>query len=472
MNKLQKYIAIVSLASFSFGVNAQVVSPVDFMRMNPFQTNANPAVELPYESVGAFAIGDMALGFQNTSLRYDNVFDFDAQGRPKTINLRKLANSLNDENSLDFSLKENVLFGGFRLNHGFLTVAYNIRSEGNFGFDKGLFDLLAYGNSAFVGDDNPATANLNLNMKVFQELAVGYQMKVTPKLSIGARGKLLFGAANVATESMSLRLYTDPDTYALRVYEDIALNVAMPAPLRFEDGKLLTNGQFSIGGLFGNVGFAVDLGVDYQVSDRFGLVAAIADLGFIRWRKGTQRLEGNINESGQFYDNGSFLFEGLDIDQLQRIISDEYYRELFMDTLRDYFRIGSEGLEGYTTSLRTNLLLRGNFDIDDQNRVGAQVMGCFREDGFRPALTLAYSGSFYKMLDVCATYTMMRGSYANIGVGLAGNFEPFHIYLATSNIVGIFAPLNSKGFGIQAGIVFNFRKPDYTKGSQAPKYME
>ena len=460
MRLLCKCFVFFHFCIFCAVAQAQEVSPTDFMRMNPFQINANPAADLPYMSAGAFAVGNVCLTQQNTGLRYDNLFDFDAQGRPEYLNPRKFANSLKENNGLALSMKENIFFGGFRQKKGFLTVAYNINARGFAGFDKGLFDLLAKGNSAFLGEDNPATGNMSLSAQAYQELAVGYQLNVTKKLSLGARTKLLFGAVNVSTEALSLKVVTDPDTYAIRIYEDIAMNLSLPAPARFENGKLLTNGHFAVGSLFKNLGLGVDLGAEYRFDDQFSMVAAITDLGFIKWKSGTQHLRGNINDSGQFYDDGSFFFEGLDVEQLQRIISDEHYRELFFDTLRDYFRIDSENLGAYKTSLRTNLMLRGNYDIDMQNRVSAQVQGCFREDGFRPAMTLAYSGSFYDMLDVCATYTMMRGSYTNIGLGLGGKFGTFHIYAATNNIFGVFNPLNTKNFNLQAGIVFNFTEDD------------
>jgi hypothetical protein len=48
-------------------------------------------------------------------------------------------------------------------------------------------------------------------------------------------------------------------------------------------------------------------------------------------------MTGNIGDAGQFYDDGDFLFNGLDVDQLQLITSDVAYRELFLDTLKQYF---------------------------------------------------------------------------------------------------------------------------------------
>ena len=107
--------------------------------------------------------------------------------------------------------------------------------------------------------------------------------------------------------------------------------------------------------------------------------------------------------------------------------------------------------------LNTNLLLRGNYDINPCNRVSAQLQGCFMHSGFRPAMTLAYSGSFFKMIDVCATYTMMKDSYDNIGLGLAFVLGTMNIYATTNNVIGLFKP-NVSAYNAQFGIVLNLRK--------------
>ena len=439
---------------------AQTVSPVDFMRMNPYQMKANPAADLPYESVMSLVVGNIGLNVQNTTLRYDNLFDFDAQGRPTTLNLRQFANSLKESNFLGFDAHVDLFTLYRRLNRGMLTINYGVKAQGDATLNDGLFKLLGYGNGAFVGENNPAQIDMDISTQAYQELAVGYQWNVDEKLSLGGRAKLLFGLANITTDAFDAKLYTDADTYALRWEENIAMRMAMPSAIYARNGQLMTDGPFNVGELFRNPGFGIDFAAEYRFDDRFSAEAAVHDLGFIHWGLNDIEVQGQINDAGQFYDDGGFLFSGLDVDQLQLVISDDAYRELFLDTLQQYFQLEFSPLAKYNTMLNTNLLLRGNFDLDAHNRFSAQVLGCFLGSGFRPAMTLAYSSSFFQMLDVCATYTIMPGSYDNIGLGLAGNFGTFHIYLTTNNIIGCFKPLNASAFNAQAGIVFNLWQPE------------
>lgn len=472
MNRLNKIIAFVVFAITVSLAKAQTVSPVDFMRMNPYQMNANPATDLPYRSVMSLVVGNIGIDVQNTTLRFDNAFDFDAQGRPVALNLRQLANSLKEDNYLGFNVHWNWFTLYKHLNKGMLTINFDIKAQGDARYSDGLFKLLGYGNSAFVGEDNPAKVKMNINLTGYQEFAVGYQWNVTKQLSLGGRAKLLFGLTNVKTDAFDVQLFTDADSYALRLRENIAMKAALPNAFYVDQGQLVADGPFSVGELFRNPGFGIDLAAEYRFDDHFGVVAAVHDLGFIHWGKNNVKMKGQVNDAGQFYDNGDFLFNGLDVDQLQQVISDDWYREHFMDTLQQYFQVEFSRLEQYTTMLNTNLLLRGYFDINPQNRFSAQVQGCSLGSGLRPAFTVAYSGSFFRMLDVCATYTVMPNSYDNIGLGIAGNFGTFHIYATTNNVIGLFKPLNTSSFNAQVGIVFNMRKHNRSADFKATEPAE
>lgn len=455
MKKLYRFVAVLASVFALASANAQQVSPVDFMRMNPYQMKANPAADLPYQSVMGLVLGNVGLDFQHTTLRYDKLFDFDAEGRPVTVNLRQFANSLKENNFMGLDVNVDLFTLYKRINKGMLTFNYGVKVQGDLKYSDGLFKLLAYGNSAFVGENNPANAYMDVNAQVYHEFAAGYQMNVNEELSLGICGKLLFGLADIKTDVIEARLFTDPDSYALRLEENVALRASLPSAIALEDGTISTISQFSTSDVFGNFGLGLDLAAEYRFNDNFSAVAAVHDLGFIHWRGNNIQMKSNINDAGQFYDDGGLLFEGMDVDQLQRVFSDDWYREQFLDTLRQYFPVDLSELGAYNSMLNTSVLLRGNYNVNPSNRFSVQMHGTFYGSGFRPALTLAYNGSFFNHIDVCATYTMMKGSFENIGLGLAFNLGTFHIYATSNNVLGFFMPFNTGGLNAQVGIVFN-----------------
>lgn len=452
MKNMRRVVLSFTLLLACVSLMGQNVSPVDFMRLNPYQLNSNPAADLPYISVMSFVIGNVNVNVKNTGLHYNNLFEFDAQGRPTVISLRKMAENMHPENDFNLDLNENLFFLCRQLEKGMLTISYNIRGRIDMKYNDGLFQLLAYGNSAFLGEDHPAIIDMSLDAKAYQEFAVGYQINVTDHLSLGGRAKLLFGFANVDTDVCQAKLITDADSYALRLYEDVAAKASLPGLFIVENGLLKPWGRFSVGDLFHNPGFAVDLGVDYHFNEHFGLAAAVNDLGFIHWGANNFQMLGGVNDAGQYYEDGSFFFQGMDMEQLEQITSSD---GALLDTLKQYFQVDVEKGAAYNTMLNANLMLRGYYDLNPQNRFVAQMQGQFRKGGFTPAFTVAYCGSFWNNMSVCASYTAMPNSYTNFGLGLGAMIGICHIYVATNNILGCFNPMNSNGFNVQAGIVFN-----------------
>ena len=474
MKNLRQYITMVFLALMAPALMAQEVSPVDFMRYNPYQMKTNPATDLPYESVMSMVIGNIGVDVQNTNFRYDNLFDFDAQGRPTVVNLRKFADGLDDSNFLGVNANVDLFTLYRRFKKGMFTFDYDFRVQGDAKYNDGLFKLLGYGNGAFVGDDNPAVVGVDVNAIAYHDFSVGYQRNITEKLSVGGRAKVLLGYGNVGTDAFEAKLFTDPETYALRVEENLAMRASMPSVFKLKDGKLLANGPFKVGDFFRNPGFGIDLAAEYRFDERFSAAAVVRDLGFIYWRGNNMQMTGKVDDAGQFYADGDFLFNGIDVDQLQLIVSDEDYREKFLDTLKQYFPVEYDAMDAYTTMMNTNLMLRGNYDLDAHNRFSAQVQGRFLGSGFRPAMTLAYCGSFWNNLNVCATYTMMPDSYDNIGLGISAMIQTCNIYLTTNNVFGFFKPLNTSALNAQVGIVFNLWQPEkrYIDESGRPDYLE
>ena len=455
MNKTIKTICLLLFSLAVLHLSAQEVSPVDFMKTNPYQMRNNPSTELPYDSHVAIGIGNICGDFRNLNFRLDNLFRHDASGKPVAIDLNGFANSLQSENGLNSTLDYEVLGFGKKSRHGYVTYSHRVRFQWSNNVSDDLFQLAAFGNGAFVGNDNPVDVKLNLNALCFQEFALGYRINAAPNLSVGGRVKLLFGVGEAKTEAFDVKVVTDDEDYSVCLTEDMALRMTSPMPFQIIDNKIeLENSRFNVADLFHSPGFGIDLAAEYHFNEHFDLMAAVNDLGFISWKNKGVMLNGYIVDNGQFYDEGAFLFQGIDISELQSILSDNEYRNEYFNDMKDYFRFETEDAEPYTTMLHTNILLRGTYALNDKHRFIAQLQGYCSGLGVRPAMTLAYNATLNRTFDLCATYSVMKRSFDNLGLGFTCNLKFFHIYAATNNIKGCFKPLNTSGVNFQAGIVF------------------
>lgn len=453
MKHTKFFAAFLFVMVMSSAAVAQIVSPVDFMRGNPRVMNANPATFIPERGYFDFLLGGFNFGVQNIGLKYDNFFRFNNMGQPTVLDLDKGIASLRDVNYVNNYFNLDVFSFGRRTRHGFFTYTHKIREIESFSYSKDLVQLLAKGNSAFLGA-RPANIDLGIAMRAFQEFDFGYQMCLLDQLNVGVRLKFLMGLANVKTDALNIKLYTDPDTYALSLMAKGIVNATVPYGFDIVDGNLVPDNAFNVGALFKNYGAGIDLGAEYKIDNQIGVAAAINDLGVISWNTYSAELDAGLQDGGSFYHDGAFVFSGITQDHVNGIINDPNYLNHLLDSLSNYYQFGMKKTAGYKTGLNTNMMVRGYYDFDPENRLSAQIMGYNMGLGMKPAMTIAYTGTFGNKYDVVATYTMMPGSYDNVGVGLSANFGGLMFYVATNNLFGFFNPANISQMNLQFGISF------------------
>ena len=456
MKNIRLYITLMFVAVLTSSSMAQL-SPVDFMRNNPRATFANPATYTVDNGYFDLAIGGINFGLINSGLKYDKFFKFDGNGYPTTLDLDKGIASLQNVNYLNTYLNFDIFNCGLRTKHGYFTYTHRLRETESLSFTKDLLQLIAQGNASFLGDSNPANIELSVAARVYQEFDFGYQMALTDHLDIGIRAKFLMGFADVKANALSAKLYTDPDTYAMKLALD-PITVRGTFPYQFQIGDdyalSIVDRRFNPANLFRNYGFGFDLGAAYQINDEWGVAAAINDLGLISWNNYSVEFKAEVQDGGSFYEDGSIVFPGLNSDQLHGLLFDSTYVNSLMYSLSGYYQLSVNPLARYNTGLNTNFMVRGYYNITPEHRFTAQFSGYNCGLGIKPALTLAYTGSFGGKYDVVATYTIMNGRFDNLGVGLSANFGGILLYVASNNIIGFFNPANSSQLNVQLGISF------------------
>ncbi len=456
MKHLRILILVLLMGGLASVTMGQAIFPLDFMRNNPKNVYVNPAFYTADFGYFDMALGNVTFNLQNIGLKYDKFFEFNAQGKPVVMDLNKGVESLRRNDYLNTFAGVDIFGCGRHTKHGFFTYSHRFREMETFHYNKEALEFLVKGNASFMGPENPAHVDFDVAVKAYQEFNFGYQMSLTEKLNVGARVKFLMGYADARSSAIKLQLMTDPATYALTVTGDVDVRVSLPYDVSMQHGDFsIADSRFNIANLFKNYGAGIDLGAEYQIDDQYGVAAAINDFGFIRWNNHSVRFKGGIENGGSLYHDGAFVFTGLTPDQVNAIIDEpSVFFEQLMDTLGTYYDLSTEPYN-YFSGLNTTMMVRGYYDLTPEHRFSAQLTGYFSGIGLRPALTLAYTGSFGDVYDVVGTYTMMPGSYGNIGVGLSANWSGCLLYVATNNIFGLFNPANTSNVGIQFGLSLN-----------------
>lgn len=443
---------------------AQDIPVTHFMRLNPHQFYTNLVADIPYEGyVSVPGIGNLNVGVYNNALRYNKMFERDEDGYPSAFTANEFVNSLAKyNNSVMADVNEELLGFGFRIREKFfLSFGYRVRANVELSFSKDLPGMLVLGNIAYLGDGNEADMRMGLQATAYQELGVGFQHKVNDHWSWGVRPKLLFGAFDAHTQALQARVHTAPDDYALTLdYEAQArLASCMPITMNLDGGNYdFALGEFGpdvIAQAFQNVGAAVDLGLKYSPAEKFDLSLSVLDLGFIHWKTNACQIESCLSNEGELFDNGSLHFAGLTNEDIGTLFSDGGM-ETVLDSLADYFPLSSTSISGYSKMLYSRLQVQFDYKINKSNRLSVLAQGRIYNHSLYPALTIAYNGSFFNIIDVCLAYTLQQRSFDNLAVGLGFNLGPINLYFTTHNLLPAFDHTMLSKVTANVGLVVNW----------------
>ncbi len=340
-------------------------------------------------------------------------------------------------NYVSTDVSTNIASYGYRAGNMYQSFDITQRIFTRFAYPRDLIDFAYYGNSR--GDEFDFSG-FGVNLMSYLEFAMGVSHKLNDVFTIGYRGKLLFGQANISTKKTNITLMTDEVWTAHSQFE---VNASLPfvtietnddGQFKFDDIETddEINASKAIDAVTGNFGLGLDLGIHVKPIDKLTLSASILDLGYIRWKSFTY----NISQ------NADFVFDG--IETIINDTSDRKFGELLLDSLENTFTLNNTQT-AYTTFLPAKVYLGAKYDIIPE--IGVSILS--RTEIFKGRLReqLNLSVNFYPLKMVSATfnYAIMNRTFNNFGMGLALKAGPFNWYLISDNIPLVYARDKSSG---------------------------
>jgi hypothetical protein len=210
----------------------------------------------------------------------------------------------------------------------------------------------------------------------------------------------------------------------------------------------------------GNTGFAVDLGVNYNINNWISVSASFLDLGYIRWQ----------NEVHNLKLNGSYNFKGAYISNLDSINNTF---EHITDTLKN--NLYSESGNSFTTLLTGKLYLGADFNLTQSFRLGVLSRTDMYNKAWQEQLAFSANVKLGRFCAASVSYSLINNAAQNLGIGLAIKPGPLSLYLIfdqiplawsqtknfkVSNIDVPIIPSRTRGFNAKIGlnIVFGEKK--------------
>ena len=327
-----KSVATLALLAFAMPAVAQEFRSSYFSKSSNFRHQMNPA--LLNDSYASVLLGQMNVGatgnvgLGNFIYEVNDGSDNDyVSFMDSKVDKNTFLNDLESENTFDFYLNYNLFSLGFKAFGGSNLIELNMRSAVNTSMPYEFFKFAKEEGAA----DNYHIKDLTLNSQNYMELAFGHARNINDKLRVGAKVKVLLGAAYADFKVNNLDIEKNIATGKFNVNGDMHLEAAiLDSKVKYSDG-VYPDGRKRIKGFndmtFGlaGLGLAVDLGATYQLTEDLALSAGITDLGFISWNNvhtGTSKGEYNFDGFVHSGTNASLEDFQKDLEDLFAIYDD------------------------------------------------------------------------------------------------------------------------------------------------------
>ena len=284
------------------------------MQLNPANLPSRGYLDVP-------ALGTLNVGAYTNSLGLNDLINtFDSDGdfwdNPDFYNKLKVANNLG------VSLSTDIISFGFYRGKNFWSANVGVRLDVEAGIPRNMFDYLR--ESPDDMDDlsgwngrNDRISDLNLGLNAFTEVGVGYARIVNDRLTVGGKFNVLLGVGNLDMNINNIQITSNElyDNYGNINYDaEATIDVDASLEANMKGLELTTDQDGVIDGVemngfgIGGYGVGIDLGATYRLLDNLTVSAAVTDLGFISWSKGSSTVvEGDNTQTYNGNNVGEFL---------------------------------------------------------------------------------------------------------------------------------------------------------------------
>jgi hypothetical protein len=425
-----------------------------WMQGIPQASYANPALQPnPNYYVGIPGISALYTGFTNTGFAPKDIFRKDSSGR-LYIDDQNLISSLAERNFLITDVSNDWIAFGFRAKKvNYFSFNITERVETRLGFAKDLVRLAIEGNDPFLQEETAANLDgFSFDVNHFREFGIGYSRKLNDKLIIGVRAKALQGLGNINFSKTNLSLNTGPNNYELLLNADLLINTSLPVQLAPLDSLASFDPEFDETDAveyvtnFGNMGFAVDLGGVYHLNEKFSFAMSIKDLGFIGWKSNVE----NFTATGELEFKG-LDFENLFINNDEDETQDDSPMGDFLDSIINLLD-RKETMNAYNLMTTPKFFVSAAFNLTKMHKFALLGKGELYGGTLYPSVTASYNFQPINRFGSTFSYSIIHGSFHNVGFGVHVNIYPLQIYVVTDNFLWAMRPHTIQKFNLQIGV--------------------
>lgn len=412
----------------------------------------NPAFRPNIKTYTSAGLGLASFGVTHTGFKLNDLLVPRPIDDSLVLNVGNAIDQMAELNRISFDF-HNELFGlGIRLKKTHLMFSATLKNQFDFFYPKDLFRFVFEGNGGSLLGQRANLDGLGFKLNVFMEYAGGFNRTfLDDKLSVGARVKVISGLFNAHTPRSQLGIHTNDTTFDITIDGAMTLNTSYLNPLL--DRNYI--GAYRNGFNFRNVGFGLDLGAQYQLTNEVELSASLIDLGFIRW---------DANNRNFVSNDVNFTFQGIDLNQFLSDSTD--YFNHFLDSVQGVLN-ATENSNAYRTSLNTRFFVGGRVKLTPALYANALWFNEFILGKYIPGLAVGATFQLGEVLTLSGNYILFGRFAQNLGVGVNLRVGSFQFFTMTDNLLGILNLQGARNLHFNVGMSTSIGKPYKKKAEKS-----
>lgn len=191
---------------------AQYLRSSYFMEGTSARLQLNPGLQPTKGYFNMPIIGSINMSASSNVLGTSDIIDILNSGSDLYSN-DKLFDRLKTDNRLNVNLNTDILSFGWYRGKGFWSFNVGLRADFGAALSKDMFSMMRTMNGFSLENiagtnQNYSLSNQTLNMKAYAEVGLGYSRRITEKLTVGARVKVLLGLARAEMNINQLKFPT------------------------------------------------------------------------------------------------------------------------------------------------------------------------------------------------------------------------------------------------------------------------
>ncbi|MBV6427257.1 MAG: hypothetical protein KIPDCIKN_01773 [Haliscomenobacter sp.] len=422
---------VMLLVSLSLPLAAQRNLALYNLQGTPQSYQLNPG-RMPWSNgfLALPAVGNINLNYSNNGFDYSSLKPLIEAEEENGIDFEDFLSALSTDNRMVVDVQANWFDFGIRVKQNFFGLSVSEQAFAQVDFPKTLFELF---NDIDLG--SPVSqiydlSGLHMNASHYRAYAFSFTRQINPRLSAGARVKLLTGFLNAATENTGLAFINNTQNAYLGIRNSFSFLSSGYSTLENSSSDYL-KGR-------GNSGFAFDAGAQFQLLDNLEVFASIVNVGSINW-KNDLTVESIMGTD--------YMFPTDDFDAFQAEVED------LLDSLTTTEMIG---LPAYRTKLPTNGYLGANYYFAPQTSVGVLFNPRIYNGAMDLAFSLGVQTRVKRLLQLGVNYSIYNRNAFNLGAGMGLNLGPLQIFLASDNILSAVSFQNAQNAHANLGLSLAF----------------